>query len=110
MFNRTVGGEKIEKNWPKNGPLRDTGLDDLPRRTGALPDCLSLPATKIGSSPVDEIRMQISRADVADKIVMTDAVERLANVDGDGGCTHGRLLLVEARRDTMGEWEESGDN
>ena len=43
---------------------------------------------------MNKVRMKVSRADVADEVVVADGVERLTDVDGDGGGTHGWLLLV----------------
>ena len=71
-----------------------------------MPDCLGLTSPKVSRDPVDEVRMKVGSTNVAKKKVMLDGVESFADVDGDGGRTHGRLPLIEANSDAVGEREK----
>ena len=59
---------------------------------------------------MDKIRMEVAVANVAKKIVMTDRVESLGYVDGDGaGAKRLPAWLIEARGDAMIKRKKSGD-
>ena len=73
-----------------------------------MPDRLGLTSPKVGRGPVDEVGVKIGVADVSKKKMVLDGVEGFADVDGDGGCPHGRLLFVETDGDSIGERKKGG--
>ena len=58
---------------------------------------------------MDEVWVQIGRADFVEKEGVRDGIERLRDVDSHGGCTQRWFGFIEARGNTGGRGHESSD-